>query len=162
MRETLFNWLAPRIEGAVCLDLFAGTGALGLEALSRGAAHVTFIERDRHLAARLSETLAKLDATGRANITQGDALGVQRTVSANPDLVFIDPPFEAHLHAAALAAIRARLTRRSRIYLEYPHEEQAHIDTLLSDGFAVLRQKQAGQVGFCLARLALDSEDSAP
>jgi len=161
VRETLFNWLAPRIEGAVCLDLFAGTGALGVEALSRGAAHVIFVERDRQVAASLRETLATLGATDRAAIAHGDALAMQWSDTI-PDLVFIDPPFEAHLHAAALAAVRDRLTRRSRVYLEYPREEQARIDALLSDGFAVLRQKQAGQVGFCLARLALDSEDSAP
>src|ERR1700754_5153054 len=91
VRETLFNWLQPVIEGSRCLDLFAGTGALGLEALSRGAASVTFVEREPRLAAALQANLSRLKAGGEVI---GDDAARWLKGSGKPfDLVFLDPPF---------------------------------------------------------------------
>ncbi|MES1951511.1 putative methyltransferase [Salinisphaera sp. S4-8] len=158
VRETLFNWLAPRIEGARCVDLFAGTGALGLEALSRGAAHVQFVDRDRQAITALRTTLETLAAGERATLVQADALTLTLTAPA-PDIVFIDPPFAAQLHAGALAAVIAQLRPNARIYLEYPAAQGDEILAMLADRAHVLRQKRAGQVGYCLAQPRAASED---
>ena len=158
VRETLFNWLAPRILGARCLDLFAGTGALGIEALSRGAAHVQFVDSDRQAIASIRDTLSTLDATDRATLTLGDALRVSIAAPA-PELVFIDPPFARHLHGEAFDAIFAMLAPHARVYLEYPAAEAAAIQSLLAGRAQVLREKRAGQVGYCLAQPARDGED---
>ncbi|GAB3676667.1 16S rRNA (guanine(966)-N(2))-methyltransferase RsmD [Salinisphaera aquimarina] len=163
VRETLFNWLAPRLPGARCLDLFAGTGALGLEALSRGAAWVEFIETDRAAAQGIRDALTTLGAADRAAVRESDALTTPRTqaqgAAGTPDIIFIDPPFAASLHARALAAIQSIVTPETRIYLEYPLAEQALIESLLADRFTILRSKRAAGVGYCLARAAVDGED---
>lgn len=158
VRETLFNWLAPRIEGARCLDLFAGTGALGLEALSRGAAHVQFIDADPKAIQSLRRILETLGTTDRATVAQADAL---RTPIARPapDIVFIDPPFARALHGNALDAIFSAVAPNARIYIEYPVAQTAEIEASLAGRARVLRQKQAGQVGYCLAQPAADGED---
>jgi len=158
VRETLFNWLAPRIEGARCLDLFAGTGALGLEALSRGAAHVQFIDSDPKIIESLRGTLDTLGAGDRATLDRGDAL---RTPIAMPppELVFIDPPFTRALHGNALDAIFRLLAPNARIYIEYPAEQAAEIESLLAGRARVVHAERAGQVGYCLAQPALAGED---
>ena len=158
VRETLFNWLAPRIEGARCLDLFAGTGALGIEALSRGAAHVQFIDSDREAIASIGRTLETLGAGVRATLTQADALRTSLGTPA-PEIVFIDPPFAGYLHGAALDAIFATLAPNARVYLEYPAADRATIESLLAGRARVLREKRAGQVGYCLAEPGGDGED---
>ncbi len=97
VRETLFNWLAPIIHGARCLDLYAGTGALGIEALSRGAGACVFVERDRVLAQSLRDNLARLKVAG-AEIVQADAFDhLAHPPSCRFDVVFLDPPFGAGL-----------------------------------------------------------------
>jgi 16S rRNA (guanine966-N2)-methyltransferase len=162
VRETLFNWLAPRIEGARCLDLFAGTGALGLEALSRGAAHVQFVDSDRTAIESLRRTLTTLGAADRATLVQGDALGTSSTPRAPgvaPDIVFIDPPFARELHSHALDTVLAGLAPHARIYLEYPAADTATIASLLTGRAHILRDKRAGQVGYCLAQPVADGED---
>src|SRR6185312_11393174 len=93
VRETLFNWLAPVIDGAQCLDLFAGTGALGIEALSRGAAQVDFVESDARLADLLRANLTRLKQDAQVHV--GDAMRHLAQVSSRYDLVFLDPPFAA-------------------------------------------------------------------
>lgn len=158
VRETLFNWLAPRIEGARCLDLFAGTGALGLEALSRGAAHVQFIDTDPGAIQSLRATLDTLGAMSRATVTRADALGTTLTASA-PDIVFVDPPFTRALHGDAIDTILAAAAPNARIYIEYPADQGAQIAEALTGRTQVLRQKKAGQVGYCLAQPTVDGED---
>ncbi len=102
VRETLFNWLAPRLSGARCLDLFAGSGALGFEALSRGAAATTFVERDPRAAAVLTASARTLAASG-ADIVQGEALEVLATLPrAAFDIIFLDPPYASDLVLEAL------------------------------------------------------------
>ena len=91
VRETLFNWLAPTLAGARCIDLYAGSGALGFEALSRGAAEVTFVERDRKTAAALRANLATLNGNA-AVITDTAERAIQRA-GRTYDLIFCDPPF---------------------------------------------------------------------
>lgn len=134
-RETLFNWLAPDIVGARCLDLFAGTGALGLEALSRGAAQCLFIERHKQAASLLEQSLQTLNALSRGTVHQGDALefltetekSAQAGVnSPSFDLVFMDPPFADKLLDRALALLQdcSVLSAGAIVYLEYaPHQE---------------------------------------
>lgn len=104
VRETLFNWLAPVIEGARCLDLFAGSGALGIEALSRGAAQVTFVESDGVALASLQATLVRLHAVA-ADVVARDAMAFLAGPPAPYDVVFIDPPFDAALWQPAIDAL---------------------------------------------------------
>src|SRR5215510_7482124 len=96
LRETLFNILAPRIEGARVVDGYAGTGALGIEALSRGAAHVTFIERDRRARALIEENLAGCGVEGDYTIRGGDVAAVLPQLGAGTcDLILLDPPYDS-------------------------------------------------------------------
>ncbi len=99
LRETLFNVLAPRIEGARVLDGYAGTGAVGIEALSRGASHVTFIEQDRRAAALVTANLARCGiASGYAIIQSSVLQGVQRLRGGPPfDVILLDPPYDSDI-----------------------------------------------------------------
>ncbi len=124
IRETLFNWLAPDIQGANCLDLFAGSGALGLEALSRGAASSVLIERDSRAAAQLGANLTLLKADN-GKVLQMDALGYLRAATAASqyapfDVVFIDPPFQLNLWQAVIDTLEQRhlLREGAAIYIE--------------------------------------------
>ncbi|HEX5420266.1 MAG TPA: 16S rRNA (guanine(966)-N(2))-methyltransferase RsmD [Gammaproteobacteria bacterium] len=122
VRETLFNWLRAEIEGAACADLFAGTGVLGFEALSRGADEVWLVERDRGLWAMLESHSASLGAGSRAHVLRDDAAGFL-AAAAEPrfDLVFLDPPFADPIEPL-LAALRPRLREGALIYVERPAE----------------------------------------
>jgi len=120
VRETLFNWLGQNLTGWRVLDAFAGSGALGFEAASRGAAEAVMIERDDQLASALNALRQRLDAP-QVRVLRADALTWMR--SATPghfDLVMLDPPFDAGLEAAALAAAAPLLTKEGCIYLEAP------------------------------------------
>ncbi len=104
LRETLFDVLAPRIEGAVFVDAYAGTGSVGIEALSRGAAHAIFIERNRAAVAVIRENLAALGLAGRATVEQ--AAAAEALARLRGDIVFLDPPYEMEgEYAAALEAL---------------------------------------------------------
>lgn len=120
VRETLFNWLQPELPGARVLDLFAGTGALGFEAASRGAARVLMIERDPGLAASLREQAARLKA-GAVQVVHADALAWLRDAPAEAfDGVFLDPPFDAGVWEAAASMLARRLAPSAWIYVETP------------------------------------------
>jgi 16S rRNA (guanine966-N2)-methyltransferase len=107
LRETLFNIVAPRIEGARVLDGYAGTGAIGIEALSRGAAHVTFIERDPRAIALIEANLAGCGVTGGYTIRRGDVVAALSQVNASAcDLVVLDPPYDAAVESVLNAAAR--------------------------------------------------------
>jgi 16S rRNA (guanine966-N2)-methyltransferase len=156
VRETLFNWLGAAVRGAHCLDLFAGSGALGLEALSRGAARVTFIERDGAAARALSLLLREWQAQG-AQVVHADALNYLAGVPRPIDIVFLDPPFAAPLlsEAAALLEERKWLKAGALIYVECAAREGL---PPLPPGWQPLKAKQAGEVGYhLLARAAPDS-----
>jgi 16S rRNA (guanine966-N2)-methyltransferase len=148
VRETLFNWLGTAIDGARCLDLFAGSGALGLEALSRGAAHVTFVERDAAAARALRERLVEWQA-GDARVERTDALRYLAGAPQPFDIVFLDPPFASELltRAAALLEERHWLAAGARIYVECAAREGL---PPLPASWRPLKAKQAGEVGYHL------------
>jgi 16S rRNA (guanine(966)-N(2))-methyltransferase RsmD len=104
LREALFNILAPTIEGKVFADLYAGTGAVGIEALSRGARRAIFVERSRAAVAVIRQNLKALGLEARAEVRQARATPVAGKISA--DIVFLDPPYQEHVeYAAVLAAL---------------------------------------------------------
>jgi 16S rRNA (guanine966-N2)-methyltransferase len=125
VRETLFNWLQPRIDGARVLDLFAGSGALGFEALSRGAREAVLVERDPALAGNLRQLAARLPDGDRVQVVCADALAWLRDAHGAFDLAFVDPPFAANLWRPALDAVTARLVGDAWLYVEAPHEADA-------------------------------------
>jgi len=150
VRETLFNWLQPLIQGARCLDLFAGSGALGLEALSRGAAEVQFIERNPRAVQTLKDNLALLHADN-GHVRPGDALAYLRNPAHPFDVVFLDPPFRQNLLAPALELLISGgwLNPDARIYIELESEQAL---PPLPDEWELLRSKQAGQVAYHLIK----------
>jgi len=152
VRETLFNWLAPVIAGARCLDLFAGSGALGLEAASRGAALVVMIEQAPAVARVLEANVRSLGAD-EVRIRQADALQWLCTPAVPFDIVFVDPPFDAGLSAPSCALLDARgwLAPAALVYLEAPAGGPF---PGLPPSWTLIRDKQAGRVRFALARHA--------
>ena len=143
IRETLFNWLQGDIHGASCLDLFAGSGALGFEALSRGASNVVFVEKNRIVSKQLLSNLALLNTS--AEVQQTDALNFLAQTSAPFDLIFLDPPYRKGLLDKSLALIneKALLKPASLIYLEHESEESYDWNNY---GLGVLKETNAGQV----------------
>jgi 16S rRNA (guanine966-N2)-methyltransferase len=120
VRETLFNWLGQDLTGWRCVDAFAGTGALGLEAGSRGAADVLLVEAEGALVDQLRAVVRRLDAQN-VRVQRGNALTVLASLPpASVDLVFLDPPFDAGLFDKALAAARPAVREQGYIYLEAP------------------------------------------
>jgi len=151
IRETLFNWLAPRIAGARCLDLFAGTGALGLEALSRGAEHAVFVERSGVAAAQLRANVAELGARN-ATILQAGAFDFLRAPSGGPfDIVFLDPPFADDLleETCRLMAGGSLLSGDALVYLEM---DRAATEPSLPEGWLAIKNKTAGNVRYMLVQ----------
>jgi 16S rRNA (guanine966-N2)-methyltransferase len=118
VRETVFNWLGQDLTGKRCLDLFAGSGALGFEALSRGAAEVVLVEHSRAAAAALRENAARFGGRG-FRVVVGDALHFLRDPGAGRfDVVFVDPPYGSGLGAAVLPRLRGVLARGAAVYVE--------------------------------------------
>lgn len=158
VRETLFNWLAPVLPGARCLDLFAGSGALGIEALSRGAAEVQFVERQPPVARALRANLELLNADG-ARLAVADALQWLRQPGAPFEIVWLDPPFAEGLLAPACAALEEGgwLSATAWIYLEMAVEEDSWA---WPAAWRVWRDKTAGAVRYRLARRNAPSENS--
>ncbi|TWI10668.1 16S rRNA (guanine(966)-N(2))-methyltransferase RsmD [Aerolutibacter ruishenii] len=149
VRETLFNWLMPVLPGARVLDLFAGSGALGLEALSRGAASAVLVERDRDLATALASTLARLEGGGAGQVVNADALAWLAT--ANGDrfgLAFVDPPFAAGLWDAVVPRLVGRLSPHAWLYVESP----ADVTPVLPPDWELHREGRTREVRFALYR----------
>jgi 16S rRNA (guanine(966)-N(2))-methyltransferase RsmD len=120
VRETLFNWLGSDVQSAHCLDAFAGTGALGFEAASRGASQVRLVEQDSALVAQLQRMQAQFKAD-MVQVVRGDGLAALKSAQAQSlDLIFLDPPFEATWFETALAAATKALKPEGSIYLESP------------------------------------------
>lgn len=150
VRETLFNWLQPYLAGASCLDLFAGTGALCLEALSRGAGRVVMVEKAAPVVERLRQHVAMLGAEN-AEVTQADAVEYLRQPPQAFDIIFLDPPFRSDLIARCAELVEARgwIKPGGLIYVESP----SRMEPLpLPATWELIRSKQAGQVGYHLAR----------
>lgn len=152
VRETLFNWLGQDLGGWRCLDAFAGTGALGLEAGSRGAAAVALVEQDPALCKSLQATVQRLKAD-MVRVERGDGVAALRQRAGQGlDLVFLDPPFadgaNEALFTAALQAARQAVGEQGLIYLEAPRTWSD--DELAQIGLQAYRQGKAGQVHFHL------------
>jgi 16S rRNA (guanine966-N2)-methyltransferase len=174
VRQPLFDWLNPLIHGASCLDLFAGSGALGLEALSRGAAHTVFIDSGTRQAAGIRAALTTFKATERAQVLHADALrwllGDSRflrgcrpssatserplafpnarspaTPDSRFDIVFLDPPYASPLLAQVLPLLPPLLKPNNRVYLEWGDAQPVP-----PEGFSWLKEKRAGQVSYGL------------
>ena len=162
VRETLFNWLGPILPGAHCLDLFAGSGVLGLEALSRGAAAAWFVETDAVLVRALQEQVRDLegrvqDVEARTRIIRRDALELLATSPAQPfEVVFADPPYAMNL-ADVLIPLGTWLAPEHRVYVERPVEWSGQtIEDLVAalPGARLLKQGRAARVAYGLIRLA--------
>ena len=155
VRETLFNWLGQDLTGWQVVDVFAGTGALALEAVSRGAARVQAFEQDAQLARQIQALKDKLQAQG-LSVVRGDGLRLLRGLPpASQHLVLLDPPFDSDLAGPALGAARAALTDAGLIYLESPAAWTA--EALAELGLQLIRQGRAGAVHFhLLGRLQID------
>jgi 16S rRNA (guanine966-N2)-methyltransferase len=154
VRETLFNWLGQDLTGWRCLDAFAGTGALGLESASRGAAEVVLVEQDATLLGNLSRTVTRLKAD-TVRVERGDGVAALRQRAGQGlDVVFLDPPFAEGendaLVLAALAAARQAVHEEGLVYLEAPRAWGD--DELARLGLQLHRQGKAGAVAFHLLR----------
>jgi len=167
VRETLFNWLAPHLPGAHCLDLFAGSGALGFEAASRGAASVLMIEREPRVTALLRANAQRLRATS-VQVHEGDALAwLASPAMPRFDLAFVDPPFAAGVIDASLAALVPWLAGDALVYVETAIDAAPGLSSawrLHREGrtrevrYALYRRVAAGAGATAPATLTLDSE----
>jgi 16S rRNA (guanine(966)-N(2))-methyltransferase RsmD len=151
VRETLFNWLGQDLRGWRCVDAFAGTGALGFEAASRGATQVLLVEQDADLVRQLTRLQTQLQASA-VQIVRGDGIGtLKRLAPASVDVVFLDPPFESQLFDAALQATGAALAATGFVYLEAP---LLWSDALLAEAsLKLFRHLKAGAVHAHLLKL---------
>lgn len=152
VRETLFNWLGQDLSGWRCVDVFAGTGALGLEAASRGAARVLLVEQDPDLVAILRGLATKLQADA-VEVRRANGLTVLKELAGSgQDLVLLDPPFDADIFDKAIAAAVPALRDEGYLYLEAPHlwSDAA----LQAQGLLVERHLRAGAVHAHLLRRA--------
>ena len=150
VRETVFNWLGQSLEGKNCLDLFAGSGALGFEAASRTARHVVMVERDRTAYSALA-TNAKALAADNVELRCEDAFGFLDSDQRIFDVVFLDPPYRHGSLPGLLTALRTHLAAGSLVYLEAEELPQ------IPPGYEILRRSRAGQVNYLL----LESGDHA-
>lgn len=148
VRETLFNWLAPIVQGSRCLDLFAGSGALGFEALSRGAKEVVFIDESELIVKQLQDNAAKLNSDN-AIIKQAKINDNLLMDLAPFDVVFLDPPFKQNLLTMCIDWLERQhlLSANSHIYIETNKQLTAYN---LPQSWVVIREKKAGQVYYYL------------
>ncbi len=150
IRETVFNWLTGECRSASVLDCFAGSGALGLEAASRGAKAVVMVEKSRQAMQNLTKQKQRLEASN-VELCYGDILALIPSLQQAFDIVFIDPPYAMpELRHRVLDALVANhcLADGVRIYLEWPHGEEFELP---SSSFSWLKQKKAGQVNYAIA-----------
>lgn len=147
VRETLFNWLGQRLDGLACLDLFAGSGALGFEALSRGAERVVMVEQDRAVARALRDNAERLQAA-RAEVVQAEALRWLEGCAEAFDVVFLDPPYASDLASRALERLAGRLRPGARVYVERGSALAPPAP------WRVFREDRAGAVRYALYELA--------
>jgi 16S rRNA (guanine966-N2)-methyltransferase len=145
-KETLFNWLIPYVQNAVCLDVFAGSGGLGFEALSRYAKQVVFIELDKGAVSNIQQNLIRLKVdTEQVNVLNGNALQLLPTLGQQFDLIFLDPPFHQGLLPETLRLINQHklLAPSGIIYIE---SEVLAADYLVPNEWQLLKERQGGQL----------------
>jgi 16S rRNA (guanine966-N2)-methyltransferase len=147
VRETLFNWLAPEISGAHVLDLCAGTGVLGIEAISRGAASAWLNETDGELADQIERNAERLRIAPQVRVTR---VAAERLLATLPevrfDIAFVDPPYNARLWARILERLPQWLAPGARVYLEHPTE----VASPITPEWRILKESRAGRVNFYL------------
>lgn len=152
VRETLFNWLQAYLPGARCLDLFAGSGVLGFEALSRGAGFVSFIERERAAFQSLRDNVDKLQTAERVQLVHDDALHyLDGGCGSRFDIIFLDPPYGQGLVEQCLHRLEQQhcLREGGLVYMEH----EVALETVeLNENWSVLKNKKAGQVNYYLLR----------
>jgi len=150
VRETLFNWLAPLVRGARCLDLYAGSGALGMEAASRGAAEVVLVDNDPRVVATLGRQREILGAH-QVRVVRAEVLQWLAGPSSQFDIVFLDPPFRRQLLLPCIQHLESGrwLADQARVYIE----AEKGLILQLPESWELLRSKVAGQVGYHLARI---------
>jgi 16S rRNA (guanine(966)-N(2))-methyltransferase RsmD len=157
VRETLFNWLGQDLSGRTCLDLFAGSGVLGLEAASRGASLVVLVERDAEAFRALQANAAALaGADPGVQLVRSDALEFLRSDTRRYDVVFLDPPYAMRGREALLAHLRGRVAPRALVYVEAPRSEPP------PPGWQAWRSARAGAVHYQLLRLEADDHNPEP
>lgn len=154
IRETLFNWLPHQLDGQTVLDCFTGSGALGFEALSRGAKHVTFIDTSPLVTASIKEHISTLNVADRASVVKRDAndwLSSNTATGHCFDLVFLDPPFNQDLLPPLLTSVTAaqHLNDDALLYVEFENSND-ELKALLQSEWQVLKSKSAGQVCYNL------------
>lgn len=152
VRETLFNWLGQDLTGKVCLDLFAGSGALGFEAVSRNAKWVTMVEKDSGIIRELRRNQELLSAVN-SEITNSNALNYLESCKRKFDVIFLDPPYQSELLTKALGVIRNKqiLADGGVIYIEYQTQPDL-------SGYVTIKESKAGKVLFKLIAL-IEEED---
>ena len=150
IRETLFNWLINDIAGARCLDLFAGSGILGIEALSRGAAKLTFVEREKDITNSINDNLKSLGANN-FKLRHDDAANFLEETEQVFDILFLDPPFEQQSLNALISIIKKRGLSRGFVYIE---AESTQVFSELPDYCEIYRQKKAGRVCYGLISIS--------
>lgn len=149
VRETLFNWLRADIAGARCLDLFAGSGALGFEALSRGAGEVIFVDRNRAAVQSIKNNLRELACT-KASAIETDAIAFLKNTDLSVfDIIFLDPPFGKNLLAPALELLSSRLSDSVLLYMEY---ERSLMLPELPCQWQLVKDKYTSQLTYQLVR----------
>ena len=156
-RETLFNWLQPWVVGADCADLFAGTGALGFEAASRGAASVLMVEKHPRAFAVLTESAEQLQAE-QVSLHAGGAMSFIESLAADSlDLVFVDPPFDSNLGGLVLERLAAQGCVRSGgfVYVESPASAQI----VPPEGWSTWRDQEMGEVRMQLFRRQVQDDE---
>ena len=151
VRETLFNWLGQNLEGLACLDLFAGSGALGFEAASRGAAQVVMVEKDRAAVAELERNRTALEAL-QVSVVSGDAEAYLARERSTFDVVFLDPPFRQNAMPAILEKLPPRLNAEARVYVESDKPVE------VAGPWSELKRARAGQVSYQLLQWNANGE----
>ncbi len=149
-KETLFNWLLNDLEGKTCLDMFAGTGSLGIEALSRGAKEVVFVEKQKKLADSLKTNLKRLQVYSSSQVLNANAFSIDfDNLPYKFDILFIDPPFRENLIQRSLHFVKSSnlLTPKALIYLEC--ETELELVELTQD-LNLLKESKGGQTQYCL------------
>jgi 16S rRNA (guanine966-N2)-methyltransferase len=155
VRETLFNWLGQTLDGLACLDLFAGSGALGFEAASRGAARVVMVEQDRAAFDALKKTSSTLDAK-QVHLVMDDAFAYLGKCRENFDVVFLDPPFGQNALPAVFRQLGKLLPRGARVYVESGEPFAA------GERWQELKRARAGQVSYQLLEWRGDDQGGLP
>lgn len=152
VRETIFNWLMQDVPGALCLDLFAGSGILGIEALSRGAIQVDFVERNQSSAAQLERSLLKLDALDSAHIFCAEACAWLRAQQEKRyDIIFLDPPYQMAIEPLIKKIAENNISANHAIV--YIEQNQPLSDACLPKGWSLYKHKQSGQVHYHLIQV---------